>query len=142
MSDLHKAQSAVQVQLKPSREKKGKKQRRKTRVSVVREYEQGNHFILRTDAKTTANTVKYLNKKQKNSGEVSEGKNEGEWTWKVEISSRKKSLAINEAGMATFWPTPGFKGRTFELWFLNWRDTNFCIRNSPLRGVLGGTGEK
>ena len=31
---------------------------------------------------------------------------------------RKNSLAVGEACMATFWPTPGFKGRTFWLWVL------------------------
>ena len=30
------------------------------------------------------------------------GKNEGEWTGKVEINSRKKSMAVDEACMAIF----------------------------------------
>ena len=34
-------------------------------------------------------------------------KREGKWTRKVEI--RNKYLAVGEAHMATFWPTPGFK---------------------------------
>ena len=35
-------------------------------------------------------------------------KNEIEWTRKVEISSRMKSLAVRQACMAVFRPTPGF----------------------------------
>ena len=37
-------------------------------------------------------------------------KNEGEWTGKVEIRTRKKFLAVGEACVAIFWPTPGFSG--------------------------------
>ena len=36
--------------------------------------------------------------------------------------------------MAIYWPTPGFKGRTFKLCVLTRWDFNFCIRSSPLRG--------
>ena len=36
----------------------------------------------------------------------------GDWTRKLEIRTRKKFLAMDEACMATFRPTPGFKGRT------------------------------
>ena len=38
--------------------------------------------------------------------------------------------------MAIYWPTPGFKGRTFKLCVLTrWdRTLNFCVRSSPLRG--------
>ena len=36
--------------------------------------------------------------------------------------------------MARYWPTPGFKGRTFKLCvFIRW-DLNFCVRSSPQRG--------
>ena len=35
--------------------------------------------------------------------------------------------------MAIYWPTPGFKGRTFKLCVLTRRDFNFCVRSSPLR---------
>ena len=59
-------------------------------------------------------------------------KNAGEWTGRVEI--RKKSLAVNAACMATYWPTPGSKGRTFKLCVLNRWDFNFCVRSSPLLG--------
>ena len=44
-------------------------------------------------------------------------KNAGEWTGRVKI--RKKSLAISIACMAIYWPTPGFKGRTFQFYVLN-----------------------
>ena len=59
------------------------------------------------------------------------GKNAGEWTRRVEIRSRKKSLAVGEACM-TFWPTPNFKGRNLELWFFTGWDLNFCICSTPL----------
>ena len=36
--------------------------------------------------------------------------------------------------MAIYWPTPGYKGRTFKLCVLTRWDFNFCIRSSPLRG--------
>ena len=36
--------------------------------------------------------------------------------------------------MAVYWPTPGYKGRTFKLCVLTRWDFNFCIRSSPLRG--------
>ena len=35
--------------------------------------------------------------------------------------------------MAIYWPTPGFKGRTFTLCVLTRWDFNFCVRSSPLR---------
>ena len=37
--------------------------------------------------------------------------------------------------MAIYWPTPGFKGRTFKLCVLTRGDFNFCVRSSPLRGT-------
>ena len=39
--------------------------------------------------------------------------NHGEWTGNVEIKTRKKFLAVGEACMAIFQPTPSFKRRTF-----------------------------
>ena len=36
--------------------------------------------------------------------------------------------------MAIYWPTPGFKGRTFKLCVLTRWDFNFRVRSSPLRG--------
>ena len=68
---------------------------------------------------------------EKKSGEVLE-KNAGEWNGRVEI--KKKFLAVSVACMAIYWPTPGFKGRTFKLCvFARW-DFNFCVSSSPLRG--------
>ena len=58
--------------------------------------------------------------------------NAGGWTGSVEISSRKKSLAVGEACMAFFWPTPGLKGRTFEFWALNKWVFNCCIHSTLL----------
>ena len=63
------------------------------------------------------------------------GKNAGEWTRRVEI--RKKSLAVCIACMALYWPTPGFKGRTFKLCILTRWDFNFSIRSSPVQGHGG-----
>ena len=37
--------------------------------------------------------------------------------------------------MAIYWPTPGFKGRTFKLCVLTRWDFYFCVRSSPLRGI-------
>ena len=37
--------------------------------------------------------------------------------------------------MAIYWPTPDFKGRTFQLCVLTRWDFNFCVRSSPLRGL-------
>ena len=54
----------------------------------------------------------------------------------VEIDKEKKSLAVSVACMAIYCPTPGFKGRTFKLRVLTRWDFNFCVRSSPLRGVL------
>ena len=42
-------------------------------------------------------------------------------------------MAVRVACMAIYWPTPGFKGRTFKLSVLIRWDFNFCVRSSPLR---------
>ena len=60
-------------------------------------------------------------------------KNVGEWTGSVEISKEEKSLAVSVPCIAIYWPTPGFKGRTFKLCVLARWDFNFCVRSSPLR---------
>ncbi len=52
---------------------------------------------------------------------------------------RKKSLAVSVACMAIYWPTPGFKRRTFKLCVLTRWDFNFCVRSSPLRGPPKGS---
>ena len=72
----------------------------------------------------TANTWKKM-------GEVL-GENAGERTGRVEI--REKSLAVSVACVAIYWPTPGFKGRTFKLYVLTRWDFNFCVRSSHSRG--------
>ena len=36
--------------------------------------------------------------------------------------------------MAIYWPTPGFKGRTFMLCVLTRWEFNFCVRSYPLQG--------
>ena len=38
--------------------------------------------------------------------------------------------------MAIYWPTPGFKGRTFKLCVLIRQDFNFCICSSPLQAQV------
>ena len=50
--------------------------------------------------------------------------------------ARKKSPTVSVACMAIYWPTPGFKGRTFKLCVLNRWDFNFCIHSSPLWGWI------
>ena len=51
-----------------------------------------------------------------NTGEIGKGfgKNEGEWTGSVEIS-KEEIPGSKHSIMAIYWPTPGFKGRTFKL---------------------------
>ena len=34
-----------------------------------------------------------------------------------------------------YWPAPGFKGKTFELWVLNRWVFNFCVRSTPWQGI-------
>ena len=63
------------------------------------------------------------------------GKNAGEWAGRVEIN--KKSLAVCVACMATDWPTPGFKGRTFKLCVVTRWDFNFWVRSFQLGGGGG-----
>ena len=59
---------------------------------------------------------------------------EGEWTVKAEIRTRKKFLVVGEACMAIFWSTPGFTRENFsQLWVLNRGHLNFCVRSTPLR---------
>ena len=50
-------------------------------------------------------------------------------------NKEEKSLAVSVACMVIYWPTPGFKGRTFKLCVLTRWDFNFCVRSSPLRGL-------
>ena len=47
-----------------------------------------------------------------------------------------RNLAFSVACLAIYWPTLGFKGRTFELFVLTRWDFNFCVRSSPLRGAV------
>ena len=63
--------------------------------------------------------------------------NAGEWTARIEIS-KEKIPAVIVACMALYWPTPGFKGRTFQLCVLTRWDFDFYVRSSPLRGNLPG----
>ena len=41
-------------------------------------------------------------------------------------------MTVSVACVALYWPTPGFKGRTFKLCVLTRWDLNFCVRSSPL----------
>ena len=50
-----------------------------------------------------------------------------------QVLEKMKSLAVTVACMAIYWPTPGFKGRTFKLCVLTRLDFNFCVRSSPLQ---------
>ena len=58
---------------------------------------------------------------------------------KVEI--RKKFMAVSTACMAIYWPSPGFRGRTFKLCVLSRRDFKFCVRSSPPWGLRRGKSE-
>ena len=51
--------------------------------------------------------------------------------------ARKKSLAVSVACMAIYWPTPGFKGRTFKLCVLTRWDFNFSASAAPHCGAFG-----
>ena len=45
-------------------------------------------------------------------------------------------LAVNEAHMAIFWSTPGFKKQQLDkLWVVKEWDLNFCVRNTSLQGI-------
>ena len=58
------------------------------------------------------------------------------WSWMGREGRiyKEEILAVDEAYIAVFWPTPGFKGRTVELLIPNRDDLNLCVHNSPLRG--------
>ena len=43
-------------------------------------------------------------------------------------------MAVRVACVAINWTSPGFKGRTFQLFVLNRWDFNFCVCSSPLAG--------
>ena len=86
-------------------------------------------FILRGHTGTSVSHSQHRN----SSGEVLEKMQvNGPEGWKL---ARKKSLAVGEACMAIYWPTPGFKRRTFELWvLLNRGDFTFWVHNAQLQG--------
>ena len=46
----------------------------------------------------------------------------------------KTKPAMNEAGMAIFWPTPGFKGKTFDNSELSPEETLISTSTVPHRG--------
>ena len=69
----------------------------------------------------TANTIKTRERFWKNAGE---------WTGKVEIS--KEEI---HGSKYVYWPTPGFKGRTFKLYVLIRWDFNFCVRSFLLQST-------
>ena len=70
-----------------------------------------------------------------NAGKLGKGlwKNEGECAGRYKLA-RKRFVAACEACKAIFWPTPGLKKRTLELWVLNRLVFNFCVRSVPQRG--------
>ena len=74
------------------------------------------HGPTRETAEARTNAVKKL-------GEDFE-KHEGEWSWKVEIRTRKKFLAVREVCVALLWPTPSFKERTLSALGSQQRETN------------------
>ena len=53
-------------------------------------------------------------------------------TGRVEIGKEDESLAWkNSMYEAMYWPTPGFKGKTFKLCVLTRWDFNFCVQQLP-----------
>ena len=62
------------------------------------------------------------------------GENAGEWTGRVELA-KEETLAVSVACVAVYWPTRGFKGRTFQLCVLIRWDFNFCVRSGTLISV-------
>ena len=60
-------------------------------------------------------------------------KNAGEWNGRLEISKEEIPGSKRSMYSYIYWPTPGFKGRTFRLCVLNRWDFNFCVCSSPLR---------
>ena len=79
--------------------------------------EQGDLFILWADTGTALATAKTL---------------KGLWR---QLTREKLGRGFREC-TALLWPTPHFKGRTFQLWVLNKRIFNFCVRSIPLRGGI------
>ena len=77
--------------------------------------EQGDLCILWADTGTALATAKTL---------------KGLWR---QLTREKLGRGFREC-TALLWPTPHFKGRTFQLWVLNKRIFNFCVRSIPLRG--------
>ena len=67
------------------------------------------------------------------------GKNEIEWTRKVNSKTRKKFLATGKACMAIFWPTPGFKARTTDNFGLWTKWTLISASTAPYCGDGKGT---
>ena len=62
-------------------------------------------------------------------------KNASEWTGRVELSKEEIPGSKHSMyGYVIYWPTPGFKGRTFKLCVLARWDFNFCVRSSPPQG--------
>ena len=61
--------------------------------------------------------------------------NASEWTGRVELSKEEIPGSKHSMyGYVIYWPTPGFKGRTFKLCVLARWDFNFYVRSFPLRG--------
>ena len=51
-------------------------------------------------------------------------------------NKQERSLAVSVACMAIYWPTPGFKGRTFKLYVLTRWDFNYKAAQSCIFGLL------
>ena len=101
-----------------------------------------SYFSLRTHTGTGVSHSQHRKKQQqtKNKQKTPKrfGRNSGEWTKRVEIS--KERIPSSRRRMNLYRPTPGFKGRIFELWILlNRWELNFCLRSSPLQGLTYGT---
>ena len=63
--------------------------------------------------------------------------NDGEWAGKVQIRTSRTFLAAWAAYMAIFWPTQGFKGRTFHSSGFSTEGTLICAYSAyPLRAPL------
>ena len=70
-------------------------------------------------------------------GEDLEKNDDGDYSGKVDITTKNTSLAVCEACGAIFWPTPGCEGRTFVSSGFPQREINFSVRSAHC-GWMGG----
>ena len=69
---------------------------------------------------------------------ANKGKTRERFCEKMQVNGPEglKYLAVGVACKAIYGPAPGLKGRTFELRVFNRCVFNFCVRSTPLWGLL------